>query len=194
MNFEKLITATEANQKFSETLRAVDSFETILITKLGRPAYILMTYEAYLRERNDKKMNKIELIERASQDGVWTLGRNLAYERLSKQMPTDDDENIIFKALRLKIRENTVEMIHVGPSTPLLMEYEKSQVEITENEEGKVEIKIAGKPTKRVFRDDDETENEYNKRFEKEGYMNRSEIELYKTAEAKYNLPEVILK
>lgn len=85
MFFENRITSTEANQRFTQTLRETDKRGITIITKNGKPAYVLITYTEFEKMRGDIDLMKEEFIKEAmSENGVWVMRKDVNVETFSE--------------------------------------------------------------------------------------------------------------
>lgn len=56
---DRLITATEANQRFSELLRDVESGETFVVTSRGRPVARMVPVDDEAKQKRDRKFTAL---------------------------------------------------------------------------------------------------------------------------------------
>lgn len=86
---EKLVTAAEANRRFSQLLRDVGEGHSVIITSHGRPVARLTPASAKGSEEA-----KLELLKRLRQQPAMNMGRwtrEELYERSSDRPDTDTD-------------------------------------------------------------------------------------------------------
>ena len=83
INLENLVPITEANQNFSKVARIVDSKGTAVILKNNKPKYVLVEYDALIKN----EQAETEVAEQTTVDDVANsvLSRHLdAFKELAK--------------------------------------------------------------------------------------------------------------
>ena len=190
MNLEKRITSQDANRRFTHALKMADQYGSVIITKFGKPAYVLASYESYLNERNEKTMMKNELMNNAENGGVWVLAKYLLTDSLN--LSEADKVKTLVPTKIIITEAGGVDLIEVRDGIPELKCYSNEQVEMRDAGE-MVGIIIDGSPYNRI---------EFEKGGEKakETYLNiflgvsglgEDELKKYSTPEFKYTLPKV---
>jgi len=126
MNLEKQITSQEANREFTKALKVASLHGAVIITKYGKPAYVLSSYEAYLAERNYMKITKEDLINEAKTGGIWVCGKYLMVDMLNM---TAEEKAKAWIPVKVIIDENdNVDLIEISDGLPMLKCFSTEQI------------------------------------------------------------------
>lgn len=75
------VTAREANQAFSQILKAAESGESVVITRRGEPVAVIAPYRAQDRERQHAIEHIVEMMRKGLPIGGRRFSRDEMHER-----------------------------------------------------------------------------------------------------------------
>jgi hypothetical protein len=141
------------------------------------------------KPKEDKKMKKNEMVNKAKNGGVWVLAKYLLTDSLN--LSQADKVKTLFPTKIVITEDGDVDLIEVRDGIPELKSYREDQVEL-KDAAGMVGIVIDGNPYNKIEfeKDGNRTNEEYFGLFLEISELNKEELDRYMTPEFKYTLPK----